>query len=186
MSRGRQTKKPISPKVLALQAQLERCRGVRDLEKRFLIVCEDDKSAKHYFEALKKHFNLSATSVEVAGSKGRTQPIQVVDRAISLKEEAASPQSGTEPFEHVWCVIDGDYGDKIAPARARARANQIKLAISTKCFEYWILLHYEECDKSTMDCDGVVRKLRRHIPKYQKGKESRKNNLSNYLRGRIV
>ena len=73
-------------------ADLQRRRGVRDLEKRFLIVCEDDKSAPNYFYALRKHFNLSAASIRIAGSGGNTQPIQVVEEAISLKTKAASPQ----------------------------------------------------------------------------------------------
>jgi len=170
MSKGKKPKKPLSKKVLALNEQLQRRRGVRDLAKRFLIVCEDDKSAPNYFEALKKHFSLSATSVQVAGSGGKTQPIQVVERAVELKKSAASPKSGTVPFDQVWCVIDGDYGDKINNARAKARANRVKLAISTMCFEYWVLLHFEESDSSTMDCDALVRSLKsKHLPQYEKG-----------------
>ena len=92
---------------------------MRQLAKRFLIVCEDNKSAPNYFNALKEHFNLSATSVEVAGSGGHTQPVQVVRRAVDLKTSAEDPDSGTEPFEQVWCVIDGDYGNKIDNAKTR-------------------------------------------------------------------
>jgi RloB-like protein len=171
MTRGTKPRKPISKKVQVLLAELQRRQGVRDLERRFLIVCEDNKSAPNYFEALKKHLNLSAASIRIAGSGGNTQPLQVVEEAISLKAEAASRRSGTLPFAHVWCVIDGDYGEKIPPARAKATTDGIELAISTKCFEYWILLHFEECDKSAMDCDGVLRNLRRrHLKNYQKGK----------------
>ena len=93
-----------------------------------------------------------------------------MEEAISLKVKAASPRSGTVPFDHVWCVIDGDYGAKIPRARAKATANGIELAISTKCFEYWILLHFEESGKPTVDCDGVLRNLRkRNMKNYQKG-----------------
>lgn len=171
MSKGKKPKKPLSKKVVALNKQLQRLRGVRKLAKRFLIVCEDDKSAKNYFEALKDHFSLSATSIQVAGSGGKTQPIQVVERAVELKKSAAGPKSGTEPFDQVWCVIDGDYGDKINNARAKARANRVKLAISTMCFEYWVLLHFEESDTSTMDCNALVRSLKsKYLPRYEKGK----------------
>ena len=52
MSRGKKPKKPVSKKVLSLNEQLQRRRGVRYLAKRFLIVCEDEKSAPNYFEAL--------------------------------------------------------------------------------------------------------------------------------------
>jgi RloB-like protein len=170
MSKSKGEKKPLSKKTLALLDQLKRKRGIRELGKRFLIVCEDGKSAPNYFEALKKHYNLSAMSVRVVGSGGSTQPIQVVTRAVELKKNAEEAESGTVPFSQVWCVIDGDYGDKIVNARAKATANSVKLAISTKCFEYWLLLHYEENDSSTLDCDALVSSLRdKHVPGYEKG-----------------
>ncbi len=170
MSKGKKLKRPLSKATVALLEQLQRRRGLRDLPKRFLIVCEDDKSAPNYFEALKKHFSLSAASIQVAGSGGNSQPIQVVARAVELKERAADPDSGTEPFDQVWCVIDGDYGEKINNARAKAKANAVELAISTKCFEYWVLLHFEENDTSTLDCDALVHSLRKkHLPQYEKG-----------------
>jgi hypothetical protein len=169
-NRGKPTK-PLSKKTAALIEQLQRRRGVRDLAKRFLIVCEDDKSAPNYFNALKKHFNLSAASVRVAGSDGHTQPVQVVEVAVEFKKSAAERNSGTEPFGQVWCVIDGDYGHKIANARSKAKANGIHLAVSTMCFEYWVLLHFEENDKSTMDCDTLISSLRKkHLPQYTKGR----------------
>ena len=46
-------------------------------------------------------------------------------------------------------MIDGDYGSKIHNARARANKNGVELAISTMCFEYWVLLHFEETGKPT-------------------------------------
>ena len=60
MSHSGEPKKPQSKATQALLADLQRRRGVRDLEERFLIVCEDTRSATEYFEALKKHFRLSA------------------------------------------------------------------------------------------------------------------------------
>jgi len=170
MSKGKKHKKPLSKTTMALLEQIKRRSGQRDLPNRFLIVCEDHKSAPNYFEALKKHFNLSATSIQVVGSGGRTQPLQVVTRAVELKENAADEESGTEPFDEVWCVIDGDFGDKINNARAKAKAKGVELAISTKCFEYWVLLHFEESATPTTNCDAVVTSLRKkHLPKYEKG-----------------
>jgi hypothetical protein len=171
MSKRGKPEKPLSKATVALLEQLRRRRGERDLEKRFLIVCEDGKSAPNYFEALKEHFKLSAASIQIAGSAGHTQPGQVVARAAEIKKSAAAPNSGTVPFEQVWCVIDGDYGKKIANARSNATANGIQLAISTKCFEYWILLHFEDNDKSTVNCNALVSTLRKkHLPQYTKGK----------------
>ena len=120
-------------------AEFQRKQDVRDLAKRFLIVCEDEKSAPKYFEALMKYFKLSATSVRVVGSSGRSQPIQVVDRAIEIKDEADESKSNNVPFDEVWCVIDGEYGVAINNARFRANANNVKLAVSTMCFFFKVL-----------------------------------------------
>ena len=133
MSKGKDQRNR-SPRTRSLINELKRRRGERELAKRFLIVCEDHKSAPNYFKALKKHFSLSATSVEVAGSGGNSQPSQVVNRAVETQAFAAKRDSGTVPFDQVWCVIDGDYGSKIHNARAKARSNGVELAISTMCF----------------------------------------------------
>ncbi len=184
MKKGTGRQKPLSKSAVAIIERMQRKRGVRDLEVRFLIVCEDGKSAPHYFEALKKHLNLSATSVSVVGSNGRTQPTQVVRAAIDRKNAAASEESGTEPFSQVWCVIDGDYGPKIPNARAAAKSNGIKLAVTTKCFEYWVLLHYEESDTAAMTCDAHRHALRaKHLPDYDKGKCDFSDSCFGLLRG---
>jgi len=182
MSKPRKEPKPISPKVKSLNEQLARKRGIRSLKKRFLIVCEDTKSSLAYFDTLRVYLALDATSVKVAHSGGKTQPIQVVNEAIRLKEQSASDESGTVPFSQVWCVIDGDSGPKINNARTSAESHDIQLAISTKCFEYWILLHFEENDSSTMDCDALVIALRKkHIPNYDKGKTSHQDIVKNVI-----
>ena len=62
------------------------------------------------------------------------------------------------------------YGTKINNARAKAKAKGLELAISTKCFEYWVLLHFERSATPTADCDKVVSSLRKkHLPQYEKG-----------------
>lgn len=164
MSKERPRKPPRSSKFEAEIARLQRSRGERSLAKRFLIVCEDSKSAPNYFEALRTSFRWTAGSIRAVGSDGDSQPSQVV------KKEAESARSGSVPFDQVWCVIDGDYGDKIPNARAKAEAHGIELAISTQCFEYWILLHFEEYDRPDADCDAVIRRLKSHVPDYDKGR----------------
>ena len=171
MSRGKKAKRPISKKTGYLLAQLARKQNVRELSKRYLVVCEDDKSAPRYFETLKSYYRLDATKIQINGSKGHTQPLQVVKRAIATKEAAKRRGSGTTPFDEVWCLIDGDYGPEIANARSSATAQDVQLAVSTKCFEYWILLHCRRAATPTADCDAMVSLLRAKggIPGYTKG-----------------
>jgi hypothetical protein len=147
MSKPRHPKRPVSKATKRLLESLRRKSGIRDLAPRVLIVCEDEKSSPNYFHALKREFRLSAT---IVGSGHFSQPIQVVERARQRKQSAADEDA---PFDSVWCVIDGDYGIRINNARACAQANGIELAISTQCFEYWIVLHFEESAAPT----GVLR-----------------------------
>jgi len=171
MSKAQKTDEAAVKAVQHLLTQLQRKRETRETAKRYLIVCEDDQSAPNYFEALKRFLNLSATSIKVVPSRGRSQPIQVVTKAIELKDLSMSPESGTEPFERAWCVIDGDYGPKVKQARDVAdQSDGIKLAVSTMCFEYWILLHGKENGTPTASCDETLKTLKKeYLPNYSKG-----------------
>jgi hypothetical protein len=71
--------------------------------------------------------------------------------------------------EQVWCVIDGDYQDKINNARRKADANGVRLAVSTPCFEYWVLLHFEDNATPCAKCIDTIRFLKKHVGGYQKG-----------------
>jgi hypothetical protein len=171
MSKPQKSAKPQSKAVQHLLNQLQRKRETRETAKRYLIVCEDDKSAPNYFEALKRFLNLSATCIKVVGSGGHSQPLQVVNEAIKRKNLSMSPESSTEPFETAWCVIDGDFGPKVKEARAVAgQSGGIKLAVSTMCFEYWILLHGKEIGTPTASCDETLKILKKeYLPNYSKG-----------------
>lgn len=171
MSKRGSRKKPISKKTASLLDQLARSQGRRDLNKRFLVVCEDVVSAPAYFKALKGFKKWTATFVKEVGSDGHTQPRQVVERAIELCERAKRPDAGTEPFGEIWCVLDGDYGSKIAEARSLASTHGIELAITTQCFEYWLLLHFVQSAKPVIKCSEHIAQLKEsHVPDYDKGK----------------
>ncbi|MDP1561440.1 MAG: hypothetical protein Q8M16_08595 [Pirellulaceae bacterium] len=74
MNKRQQSKKVLSKKVVALNEQLARKRGVRETSKRFLIVCEDQKSAVNYFNALKRFHNLSASSCRIEPTNDKLRP----------------------------------------------------------------------------------------------------------------
>ena len=142
--------------------------GTIDLATRILIVCEDEKSAVNYFNALIKQMGLSSISPKVfPNDNGETQPDQVIQYAKELKQKAR--KSGTEKYDEIWCVIDGDFGGKVTNSRQTARHSNIKLAISTPCFEFWVLLHYEDRGEFELKCDGMVSQLRKHLKMYKKG-----------------
>jgi hypothetical protein len=44
----------------------------------------------------------------------------------------------------------------------------VKLAVSNPCFELWLLLHHDECRAHQARCSTVVKRLREHVPNYDK------------------
>jgi len=170
MSRSRSSGK-TSPKYAHIVESLQRKRGIRDANERILVVCEDGASAVTYFNLLRIHLRLTATSVAVEGPNGGTQPEAIVKKAKKLMREAAKSE-GTDAFDQIWCVVDGDYGNRVATARANARAAGVKLAVTTPCFEYWVLLHLEDFRTSQVSCDDVTAQLKGHLSGYDKSEKT--------------
>lgn len=57
----------------------------------------------------------------------------------------------------------------------RRKSPRVHMALSNPCFELWLLLHFEFTDRPYASlhggksaCDGVIERLRRHIPEYRK------------------
>ena len=171
MSARPRVRRPPSKSRQGFIAQLQRQRGIKEMNRRVLIVCEDQKSAPNYFNALRDELKLPALSVVVASSDGRTQPIQVVQTAINMCDKAESKDNDDDPFDEAWAVIDGDYGVEINNARNSAAAHEpkIKLAITTPCFEYWIILHFEDYGTTQKTSAQIVSQLEKNIPDYGKG-----------------
>ncbi len=172
MSQRNPKKRPQSNKARDYKQHfddiIKRKTGTIDLATRILIVCEDGKSAINYFKALKRLMGLSAVSPVVKPNKdGQTQPEQVVAHARQLMAQALD--SGTEPFDLVWCVIDGDFGPKVTRCRPTADSSHIQLAISTPCFELWVLLHHQDHGTAAYRCGDIVSLLKKAQPRYEKG-----------------
>lgn len=88
-------------------------------------------------------------------------PHTVVRYAAGLRNQAG------DSYDEVWCVVDVDDFD-VAKAVTTARRAGISLAISNPCFEYWLLLHFEACAAPLPCYADVARRLRRHVPEYDK------------------
>jgi hypothetical protein len=58
--------------------------------------------------------------------------------------------------DRVWAVFDKDGYTLHAQAFCQARANDINIAFSSICFEYWILLHFEYTTRPFANCDELV------------------------------
>ena len=135
---------------------------------RFLILCEGIETEPNYFKAIKRdlHFAraLAATRIVIHETNKNTAK-ELVDLALKLKREAERERN---PYHQVWVVVDRDGYTKHPESFDRAKATGVKIAFSSTCFEFWYLLHFEYSTSGFSDCDAVVKKLKSHLPGYEK------------------
>lgn len=118
---------------------------------------------------------MQPVEVEIIGDECGSDPVSVVQEAIKRRKERSkgARKSGVQvPYDEAWCVLDVEkFGRnrQLPQALDMATQNRITLALSNPCFEFWILLHFERVGSSFQDCQQVIRKLRGHLPGYQKG-----------------
>lgn len=144
-----------------------------NISKRILILCEDKKSSKLYFDSFKKDEklkrNLASVSIEVIHPKDHS-PVGLVKAAKEKKKKAKRDRN---PYDEIWVVLDKDYHANIGHAYNMAHDNGINMALSSICFEYWVLLHFERTNKAFRKCDDVISYIRRkHFPDYLKSENS--------------
>lgn len=161
--------------------QLERKQGRRASYDRILIVSEGSKTEPNYFREIRAAYRLHTANVTVCPSSEGTAPIQVVQYAQKLFEDG-DPHKNIQrrAFEQVYAAFDRDdhdgYFDALRMAesldgklRNDARQPVVFRAIaSVPCFELWLLLHYEDI-QAPLHRDEVIRRLKLHIPDYEKG-----------------
>jgi hypothetical protein len=137
--------------------------------KRLLIICEDGKSSKLYFESFKRDEKLkrrlASVSIEVVHPKDHS-PVGLVTEAKIKKQKAKKDRN---PYDEIWIVLDKDYHANIAKAFDMAYANGFKIALSVICFEYWVLLHFEKTKRPFKKCAEIISYIRKkHHPEYLK------------------
>lgn len=130
-----------------------RPRGSKPPAKAILIVTEGEVTEPVYLNALKRKLNLQTVEIEIVGS-GKGDPRRLAEAALQeRKERRNKAKRGTlalskaPDFDELWIVFDTDvpvehgrYHDGVG----FAVANGVKIAESTPCFEFWLLLHLEQ------------------------------------------
>lgn len=169
-----------SPKERRLK-ELERKHDRRASYDRILIVSEGSKTEPNYFREIRSAYRLHTANVEVRPSELGTAPIQVVQYAQALFENGDRYKNiQRRAFEKIYAVFDRDqhssYHDALALAASLngklkndAKQSVVFEAIaSVPSFELWLLLHFEDI-QAPLHRDEVMRRLKLHIPGYDKG-----------------
>ena len=165
-SRGRNYSRPLVRSHLSVEEQGE--------GKVFLIVVEGEKTEPQYLKGLRDRLRLTSAHVVLAGA-GATDPANIVRKAIELREERRklAEESLHVKYDEVWAVFDREAqnhprGRQMPQAIELAMKNEIRIAVSNPCFEFWLLLHYYFTTKPFAGPAQVIAELCNYIPKYRK------------------
>lgn len=130
--------------------ELARAASGVSLGDHFLIVTEGEVTEPVYFEQLLDEMELTRAHVKVIPGD-KSDPKRVIRTARRIVAELAVRASsdqlklGEPPaFEHVWAVIDTDKSVQEGTwdeALQLASDEDVQLASSSPCFEFWLLLH---------------------------------------------
>jgi hypothetical protein len=114
----------------AYRGYADRKTNVKSVRKRFLIVCEGEKTEPNYFNC----FEVPKCVIKVKGVGANT--LSLVRETIELKKKDA--------YDQTWCVFDRDSfpAQNFNNAILLAKRNGIKVAYSNEAFELWYLLHF--------------------------------------------
>jgi len=130
--------------------------------RRVLIVCEDSKSSRYYFES----FPIDKQRIEISVLGTGMNTDSLLQEAIRKKEQA---DKSRQPYADIWCVFDRD---DFPPANYScafelAANKNIKVAWANEAFELWYLLHYCYLDSAIGRADYAA-KLKQHGLEYDK------------------
>lgn len=146
-------------------------RGLREPYDRVLIVTEGQKTEPQYFAELVTHYRINTANVRITPSTRGSDPLSVVNTAVEFRNDE---ERLGERYDRVYCVFDRDSHANFCRASERARREDILVARSWPCFEYWLLLHYELVrspfgrTQTKSPCEVCIDMLRLHLSGYRK------------------
>jgi hypothetical protein len=142
----------------------------------FLIVTEGQVTEPVYFHFLLADLKLHTVRVKVMPGRA-SDPRHVIETAANevkehLRKYKKELLAITEPakFEHVWAVIDTDVAVRRGfwnDVKQLAETRKVRLAHSSPCFEYWLLLHLQDTTRGDL-VDGATAK---HVLKQELGRD---------------
>jgi len=148
---------------------LERTSGVQRDATLVVIASEDRYAVKQYFE----RFRSSRIQFRVLPTEdGRSSPAQVMARLESYKKNFDFGEG-----DRFWLVCDLDHWaeaghiQNLTEVIRRCRQQRVGVALSSPCFEYWLLLHFRDPPtEQVSNCQPVCDLLRAAAGGYNKTK----------------
>lgn len=159
---------------------LNRKENVRELRKKFVLVCEGSETEPIYFRNYRTELRNNNIEVIILPTKYNDPK-----GLVKFCEKQIRCSLFLKKWDVIWCVFDWD-NNRLKEIEAAYRdAKNVKVCLSNPSYELWYLLHYEYvCSKLTNA--ELNEKLKSWIPKYSKSenyfeklKSKRENAISN-------
>lgn len=134
------------------------------------LFCEGRKTEPNYFN---EYFKAKGFHQPNMASKPKdNSPKGVAKAAMDEYSKASKQMKIPKDKIFIWAVFDRDQHVGIPDAIARLSGTPIGIAFSNICFEYWILLHYENTSRQFVDCDAIKSYIHQHHDKdYEKAND---------------
>lgn len=140
----------------------KRKNNTRIVKPKIYIFCEGEKTEPAYIRAYinfkypKSARLRDAERPIVIKDTNKNTPVQLVEEALKHKKNLSFEK------DEVWVVYDREspakYSDELhAKALNAAKTNNIHVAISNICFEYWLLLHLSNSAQANANCDSLIK-----------------------------
>ncbi|CRK59914.1 hypothetical protein [Alloactinosynnema sp. L-07] len=147
---------------MSSRGDLRRGRPTRTPRQRILVYCEGENTEPEYFRGLKKYLRAIPVDIVTCDIKGiGCDPLKIVKEA-EIAWARDRRKNGAECYDAVWCVVDHDDHPSLRSAVEYAARAGIGVVVSTPCFEYWLLLHFDD-HRAHVRQSEVTRSLRRHL-----------------------
>ncbi len=162
-----------SSKPQRKQRKTKRPNPAKDDYVRVLIVCEDEKTEPAYFKEIIGEYDINSVNIKIIGT-GK-DPKSVVKCA---KKEALDAKRAKDAYAYVFCVFDEDsHTTFVSASDTIQNNNNLTAARSWPCFEYWVLLHFNNSSRhfhrtGKSPCNNCIEVLKKDIPDYEKNYEN--------------
>ncbi len=108
------------------------------------MLAEGELTEPGYFALLARQHR-DSVSIDIDSEASGSEPLTLVQRARN--QVNASRRRGRRDgpdFDEIWCVFDIDEHPSIPQAISEARESGIGTAVSSPCFELWLVLHVQD------------------------------------------
>lgn len=159
-----------------------------------LIVTEGTVTEPVYFELLLPSLELTQVTVKVMPGRA-SHPRHVIASAahegVEQRNRARRGELGNrEPakFDQVWAVIDTDVAVREniwLDVAELAKGLGVKLAHSTPCFEYWLILHHERTTRGDLNDGDAAKSALKHLLSrdYSTNRETAREAIGGFIEG---